>query len=117
MDAVTPLPAVEADDTSTGGHTPVHGLLAQVTLPPLSALSMYRVMPEPLTSTVPTPLALAVLTIDEPEDWVEFDVDELEPECPHAAATRASTTTGIAAPRAPRTHILVRILSTPRPAL
>jgi hypothetical protein len=106
-EAEAPVPADGADDTSRGGHRVVHGVLVQVTLPPMSAVSMYSVRPDPSTSTVPTPVALAALIVDIPDDVWDPEPVELEPEPPHAAASSASATTGIAALRIRRNLISI----------
>src|SRR5437764_4130604 len=99
MEAVTPLPPTGAeapDGRSIGGHAAVHSVLRHVTLPPLSAESMYRVLPAPFTRIVPMPLTLADFTaavdVDPPE--LGFDPVVVEPLWPQAATTRASSIPG-----------------------
>src|SRR5205085_10278252 len=57
----------EALDTVSGGHWVVHGLDTHVGVPPLSAVSMYRVWPSGAAATVPRPETELVPTVVEAE--------------------------------------------------
>jgi len=103
---VPAIPAVVPLGNSVSGQTLVQPLSSvQVSLPPCSELSRYRVWPLPLTRTVPTPGRLAAVTVmaasalavceaeaeAEGDDAVPVVVDLLQ-----AASARTA-----AAPRAP----------------
>jgi hypothetical protein len=100
MDAVTPPPPTGAESPggrSSGGHAAVHSVLVQVTFPPLSAVSMYSVLPSAFTRTVPVPLTFVEFTVAFAEDPPELGLDPavVVPFPPQAATRRASSAPGI----------------------
>src|ERR1700733_9082407 len=102
-----PLPAVAEvtpSGSSVSGQTFVHPLpTVQVTLPPFSVVSMYRVWPLPLTRTTPTPgTALALTVMPDEEDagadvlagWLLPELTAaLMDEAPQAATAATAPTT------------------------
>jgi hypothetical protein len=73
------------DGSTAGGQMAVQPPAAvQVTLPPFSDASTYRVRPFPLTRTVPTPGTLAALTVTDAFDALD----------PPVAAAGAAVVTG-----------------------